>query len=99
MGFSGLKSLPVRNSIQRRSNACVVYDDKLWIFGGMTQSDDWMARDVWCSEDGMKWVKMPDIPSGSRCGMAAVVFDEKLYSITGLAMDTRVNDCWVMSKI
>lgn len=39
----------------RDSQGELVYDDKLWIFGGWFQSFEAPPRDVWSSADGKKW--------------------------------------------
>ena len=68
----------------RDSQGEVVYNDKMWIFGGWFDSFVPAPRDVWCSSDGKNWEmvtntagwKSSDIPM-------TLVFKDKMWFMGG----------------
>jgi N-acetylneuraminic acid mutarotase len=80
----------------RKSAAVVVYQDKLWLFGGATHvlndfTSDKLANDVWTSQDGVNWTQVTDAAPWAPIDDAHVtVFNDALYLLGG---DGR-NDVW-----
>jgi hypothetical protein len=73
----------------RENHKSLVYDDKLWIFGGVndyvnkTSSNSWTSGekdhyDVWCSSDGRNWTRIWDGLPYSTFD-AAFVFNKKMW--------------------
>lgn len=55
-----------------------VFQDKIWIFGGMFESQEF--DDVWNSADGVNWKKVSEkMPWGKRENLKAVVFKNKIF--------------------
>jgi hypothetical protein len=74
----------------RQSHVALVYDNKMWIFGGT------LMNDVWNSTDGKTWTKVTDSASWSpRQGHVALVYDGKMWIFGGGSMfKGRQNDVW-----
>lgn len=55
-----------------------VFQDKIWIFGGMFENQEF--DDVWNSADGVHWQKVSEkMPWGKRENLKAVVFKNKIF--------------------
>jgi hypothetical protein len=78
-----------------RSILCaVVFKDQVFVFGGTSASDQ---GDVWVTSDGNIWRQATGAaPFGSRQGMAACVFNDRIYVSGGLGNTTfgDQNDVW-----
>ena len=48
--------------LPRDSEGELVFDGKMWLFGGYTPA---VINDVWCSSDGVDWTNMGSIPNDS----------------------------------
>jgi hypothetical protein len=88
-----------RELLQRRANGCVVFDGKIWIYGGLR--GDKMRNDVWNSADGKEWnlvaEQAPWFPRGTEY---TVVHDNKLWIFggkTGVDYD-QADDIWYMAR-
>jgi hypothetical protein len=74
---------------ERGSHSVVVYQNRLWLFGGANhtaadRSTDGFLNDVWVSEDGIDWTLVtPAAPWSLRDKAGAVVFNEELYLLGG----------------
>ena len=80
----------------RRSSACVVFNDKLWILGGYNGSS--YKRDVWSSSDGIQWSQVTaNADWSARRGHTAVVFDNKMWVIGGYDGSNYKRDVWSSS--
>jgi hypothetical protein len=80
----------------RDSHAVVVYQDKMWLMGGLN-GNGFVVRpgevkygeaphfsDVWVSEDGINWNLVTDKAAwGKRRSIQAVVFKDKIWVIPG----------------
>lgn len=93
----------------RSNHAGVVFDGKLWVIGG-TESSGVLKNDVWNSADGKTWTQVLAQDStingndsgpqfSPRAGHGALVFNNKLWVIGGIAWTgptsgTIVNDVW-----
>ena len=73
----------------RKSPAVVVYQGKLWLFGGSTHvandfTSSGLVNDVWTSEDGVTWTQVTDAatwPAMDRPDV--IVFENALYLMGG----------------
>ena len=80
---------------KRRAAASVVFNDKIWIFGGWEKNDWRLKNDVWYSKDGLNWIEAVDSAAWTpRKGHAAVVFNNKIYLMGGVDNTGAVNDVW-----
>ncbi len=71
----------------RGGHSTVVYNNKLWVIGGIATSSD-----IWNTTDGKNWfLVMNDAAFGSRGGHATVVFKNKLWVIGGIYVDDENN--------
>jgi len=62
-----------------------VYNDKLWIVGGMHDNKTEYASDVWSSTDGKKWEQVTSLaPWGERGFHDAFVFKNKMWVMGGV---------------
>lgn len=82
---------------QRYGFKTVVFKEKLWLFGGKDTEGN-ILKDVWFTEDGIRWVKVVDDP-GFTTGIQydVVVFKDKLYLVTGLLDGEYQSEIWVSS--
>jgi hypothetical protein len=79
---------------KRRGHATVVFQNKIWVIGGITDNDRYL-NDVWASEDGMNWQEITKNAQWSRRkGFEAVVFKDKIYILGGADEKGVVNDVW-----
>jgi len=78
------------------SSAVVVYNGKLWIFGGCKIPGMVGMNDVWCSEDGINWTCMTDsAPWSERWYHESMVFEDKMWIHGGITTgQIPVNDSW-----
>jgi hypothetical protein len=66
----------------RAFHTSVVYNNKIWVIGGMTANGP--TNEVWCSEDGITWVKSADNPAfQARSQHGSIVFNNKVMVIGG----------------
>ncbi len=89
----------------RMKQKSVVFNDKMWIFGGIGFISDMdsggrdysIASETWHSDNGVKWTKEnSNLPA--RTDQSLIVFNDKLWSIGGVSMDSlTVNDVWSSS--
>jgi hypothetical protein len=81
----------------RGMHATVVFDGKIWVLGGRRDMDSWWEtdfNDVWYSSDGREWIRATASAGWSkRYGMAAVVWDGKLWVMGGSRI-FRNNEVW-----
>jgi hypothetical protein len=80
--------------LTRAYHASVVFDDRMWVFGGVGSEDDtvdgyttWRKvkrKDVWSSSDGVTWIQVSDAAAwGYRAHMPAVVFNGAMWIFGG----------------
>lgn len=92
----------------RDSHAAVVFQNKIWLMGGLN-GNDYLIRpevveygkaphfsDVWVSEDGINWNLVTEKALwGKRRSMQAVVFQDKIWLIPGWGPWSGLkNDIW-----
>lgn len=79
---------------QRRAHETVVFDNKLWILGGVTTGERYL-NDVWSSEDGVNWIQVTKSAEWlPRKGFGSVVFDNKIWIMGGVSINGPENDVW-----
>jgi hypothetical protein len=78
------------NQVLKRDNCgCVVFQGKLWVFGG--QNYDWnlVMNDVWATPDGVNWTQVTAAPPWKpRYGMGAAVFNNQIWMCGGNSADS-----------
>ena len=68
----------------RDSQGEVVYDNKLWIFGGWVSSYAAPPRDVWSSADGKKWTLIEKTAPWKHSDLSmSLVFKNKMWFMGG----------------
>ncbi len=80
----------------RRSISVVLFQDKLWMFGGWSPITGY-TRDIWQSSDGIAWTKIvSSAPWPAREGQTTEVFQGKIWLMGGVNYDKREtkNDVW-----
>ncbi|MEI6479764.1 MAG: hypothetical protein WCO21_03000 [bacterium] len=80
----------------RRSMSVVLFQDKLWMFGGWSPITGY-ASDIWQSSDGITWTKIvSSAPWPAREGQTTEVFQGKIWLMGGVNYDKREtkNDVW-----
>jgi dihydrofolate reductase len=87
----------------RHGHQSVVFDNKMWVFGGNTDAVGFVTvNDVWSSTDGKNWTKIRG--NGDANGFtaryqgASVLFEKKVWLIGGTNKDGHRNDVWSMVK-
>lgn len=83
--------------------AAIVYDNKIWLLG--CNRNGLFTSEILVSEDGIGWKKM-DAPWSPRGGIAATVYNGKIYMTGGKYGGTPdhtefvySNDVWAMEKV
>ena len=82
----------------RRGFGAVVYDGKMWIFGGI--GPEKTTNEVWSSHDGNTWQQAEHAPWFPRGAAYSTVFNGKLWIYGGKTGTTydQADDVWVMSR-
>jgi hypothetical protein len=76
----------------RGDHATAVFDNKMWVIGGLYKND------VWSSSDGVTWTQVTaSAPWSGRRGHTTAVFDNKLWVIGGNDRNFYKNDVWSSS--
>jgi hypothetical protein len=85
----------------RAGHRALVFDGKLWIFGGEREGYQDYMNDVWYSEDGATWHLATDAaPWVARKGHSALVYDGKMWIMGGtfhtiwISQDPYLSDVW-----
>ena len=89
---------------KRDSHATIVFQNKLWLFGGLSSGKDFKGAygdlphksDIWATEDGKDWQLITNNASwGERRSLQIVEFEDKLWLIGGWekGVGSR-NDIW-----
>jgi leucine-zipper-like transcriptional regulator 1 len=83
----------------RSGHSVVVFDNKLWIIGGVNFFERKLKNDVWYSEDGINWKEAnASAPWSGRYDHAVVTFKDKLWLMGGCGfgegVESTKNDIW-----
>jgi len=71
------------NFCPRYKFVSMVYDNKMWVIGGL-DGDDKYLTDAWCSSDGINWIKTTDaVGPANVSSYSGVVYDNKMWLIGG----------------
>lgn len=81
----------------REGHTIVVFDNKLWLIGGVSFETRQVMNDVWYSEDGINWIQATANADWSpRYDHTTVVFNNKIWLFGGVAFNKdSSNDIWV----
>jgi hypothetical protein len=80
----------------RKEHAVCVYDNKMWIIGGISCKENKILSDVWVSEDGLTFNAISENPPfGKRAGHNVFTFNEHLFLIAGYDGKEEKNDVWI----
>ncbi len=78
----------------RRGHTSLVYDNKMWVLGGITGSFS-LKNDVWYSTDGATWTQATASAGWSpRWHHTSLVYDNKMWVLGGEGSLGRYNDVW-----
>jgi len=78
----------------RSSHTSVVYDNKMWIMGGIDSSDNY-KNDVWYSTNGETWTCATSSADwGPREQPTCIVYDNKMWIMGGMVNSKIYNDVW-----
>lgn len=75
----------------------VVFNNRLWVLGGLGLMSSSVLNDVWSSVDGVNWVQESTAAGWSGRGIGdSVVFDNRMWMLGGsdLTLNNGKNDVW-----
>lgn len=83
----------------REGTAFEIFNDKVWVIGGVDYFTHQTMNDVWYSEDGITWVEATSsAPFSKRYDHVLTNFNDKLYLTGGIDFGNKVKkDLWVTS--
>ena len=69
----------------RAYHQAIVFDDKIWVFGGGNYVPNHIAfNDVWCSDDGIHWERVTaSAPWDPRLWFSSVVYRDRMFVLGG----------------
>lgn len=77
----------------RAHHSTLVYDHRIWIFGGAHQNT--FYNDAWSSPDGIHWTKAASTAPYAGCSdQASVVFQGKMWILGGVGGKDRQDEIW-----
>ena len=77
-----IKTSPANQSLARRECGCVVFQEKIWLFGGKNSKSN-MLTDVWSSPDGINWTQVDNKAWPPHLHMSAGVFNNQIWLCGG----------------
>jgi hypothetical protein len=77
----------------RSAHSSLVFNNKMWILGGVDTTQPRDLNDVWYSSDGVNWTPVVPAPWAGRRGHTALVFSNKMY-VLGASDNGQGNDVW-----
>ncbi len=81
-----------------RDFTSLVYDDKVWIIGGKTHTDEYLDE-VWYSEDMINWLEIDStLPWDERAKHSSVIFNNKMWIIGGKSQNESLDEVWHSSN-
>lgn len=81
----------------RQYHDVAVFDGRMWILEGAFNGEN--RNDVWRSEDGVNWHKLPDTPWPPRHAASVFVFDEALWVAAGSCRGVMYQDVWKLVTV
>jgi hypothetical protein len=85
---------------RRHFSAQVVFDGKLWVFGGFIGTSTNARNDVWYSNDGVTWIRQAEHAPWAPRLPVAIVFQDKIWIYSGKhtgGTDNWGGDLWQMT--
>ena len=80
-----IKTSPANQSLARFNFGCVVFQEKIWLFGGVTPYPERELSDVWSSPDGINWTQVTNNAAwGPTQGINAAVFNNYIWMVNGV---------------
>lgn len=81
----------------REGHSVFVFQDKIWVIGGVNYYTREVTNDVWASEDGKHWIQITsNAPFSPRWDQAVEIFQGKIWLIGGMDLEGNVfKDVWV----
>ena len=80
---------------KRSSGEVVVYENKMFLLGGYTDSESW-KNDVWTSQDGSNWtLETAAAPWHPRAGHRCLVKDDTIWLMGGYNNGNYGNGVWI----
>jgi hypothetical protein len=93
-GFTWIQATASAAFSERRDYTSVVFNDKMWVIGGVSQSEIY-KNDVWYSSDGVTWIQATDSAAFfPRSGHTSVVFNDKMWVIGGFHFGCFSSEVW-----
>ncbi len=92
------KSKPMWSA--RNDHSAAVFDNKIWIFGGLQGGSGAYLNDVWSSTDGNTWKQQNTITNdgtaiwGKRSNFSVVEFKNKIFLLGGWTGKSAFSDVW-----
>jgi hypothetical protein len=77
----------------RQYHDVAVFDGRMWVLEGWNQAN---RSDVWWSEDGVKWVELPETPWPPRHAASVFVYDSTLWVVAG---NNLTPDVWRLTRV
>jgi N-acetylneuraminic acid mutarotase len=84
----------------RHGSAVVVFDGKLWVFGGFIGTSTNALNDVWYTSDGVTWTRQAEHAPWAPRLPVAIVFQDKIWIYSGKhtgGTDNWGGDVWQMT--
>lgn len=98
-GINWVTVKPVNSKFpEREGQVALVYNDRIWIFGGVNFATRETYNDVWTSSDGIEWQEVSKTsPWTARYDHAMSIFQDKMYLTGGLHIGTHKteSEVWV----
>lgn len=91
-GVTWTQEVAAANWTARDRHATVVFNNKLWILGGLVQTVE--TSEVWSSGDGINWTLETTAPWAARAALSAVVFNGRIWIFGGRVASTPFGDVW-----
>ena len=80
----------------REYHDTTVFDNTIWVIGGVGESDIKNRNDVWFSKNGIDWQELPNTPWKKRHASSIFIHNNSLFVIAGNNMEP---DVWKFTKI
>ena len=97
IGPNWIKVTPNAEWRARDSSGELVYNDRIWIFGGWFDSFQSPPRDVWSSSDGKTWTQVTEHAEWSpRLWFSSVTYRNRMWVLGGWSNNPSKNwgDVW-----
>lgn len=94
-GINWTQVTPAATFIPRTHPSVFVYDEKIWVVGGIDNGDNYLS-DVWNSTDGVTWTEVTvNTPFPGRTAAEVVINKDQIIMVGGENADGVLGDMWV----